>query len=829
MASAAQPLASTPLPTSSSPAATTTSSDVTAVDTSPTVLALASANAGFDALFANRIADARAAFNSGSSANGGEQSPFHLLGLGVCAFLEAALGLESGLMPEAARLLTLSEAGARRAAAEAKKSRSNAGRGGYGVIGLNGRDDGGGRFAAGLEWEILGADAVVLLGLTHALSESYMGYFQCMYALNAAHSKFTKLFKTVFPNGLPDSSTTASTTNLAVPATGNGNLGTLSASAAASTSTLASIATPTSKGSTPPPAKSSLFGRWGASAVWGKGAAPSSTASSPGPTPKYLRSSASTLSLASATTEGGVDRELIGRVDKMALERKPEGSVEEMVVAGTAFGFGLFNLVFSLLPKKVQALVGLLGFKHDRALALRALALSAGVSPDGSGAATGRDVHGVFAGLVLMTFHGVVLLMAGYQADEARTLRVYGDIVDSIAARYPTGALWLLNRAKIRRMAGDAGGAIAVLQRALAADSEARGFVQADTLLVFELAWTLLAQRRHQEAADAFVRLTELNSWYVRFISCFVSPCPTSRIYFTHSAASHSHFKCHLRTQFRTSALTPRRSHATYYFIAAGCYVSLGNRAKAQELLDAVPDLLSRKKMGGKDLPTEVLIRKKVEFYKEKQKRRGGDPARYVESIYISTADELGIFWNTFQRIDDDVAEAHIKELAALTPPVVLAVPSPFLPPVAENASSQAVPDLDTPDEHALRLLLLGILHRTLRLFAPARALLEAARTAPLKLSTWIAGVAAFELAVLALKEAQAALEPAGAQLEGVQVALSPAGKATWGRALKEADALLDGALAFAGRSDVDLASRLDSRVALLRDEIAAKRAMVGA
>ncbi|KAJ7098893.1 hypothetical protein C8R44DRAFT_988711 [Mycena epipterygia] len=26
-----------------------------------------------------------------------------------------------------------------------------------------------------------------------------MGYFQCMYALNAAHSKFTKLFRTVFP------------------------------------------------------------------------------------------------------------------------------------------------------------------------------------------------------------------------------------------------------------------------------------------------------------------------------------------------------------------------------------------------------------------------------------------------------------------------------------------------------------------------------------------------------------------------------------------------------------------------------------------------------
>ncbi|KAJ7478232.1 hypothetical protein FB451DRAFT_1032685, partial [Mycena latifolia] len=49
-------------------------------------------------------------------------------------------------------------------------------------------------------------------------------------------------------------------------------------------------------------------------------------------------------------------------------------------------------------------------------------------------------------------------------------------------------------------------------------------------------------------------------------------------------------------------------SHATYYFIAAGCYVSLGNRAKAQELLDALPELLSRTNMGGKDVPTEVRM-----------------------------------------------------------------------------------------------------------------------------------------------------------------------------------------------------------------------------
>jgi hypothetical protein len=44
-----------------------------------------------------------------------------------------------------------------------------------------------------------------------------------------------------------------------------------------------------------------------------------------------------------------------------------------------------------------------------------------------------------------------------------------------------------------------------------------------------------------------------------------------------------------------------------------GCCISIGDLEQAQKLLDDVPTLLN-KKIGGKDLPTEVLIRKKREF-----------------------------------------------------------------------------------------------------------------------------------------------------------------------------------------------------------------------
>ncbi len=52
--------------------------------------ALRSATAGFDHLFANRMDDAKVAFQDAEHPD----SPFHLMGLGVCSFLEAALGME---------------------------------------------------------------------------------------------------------------------------------------------------------------------------------------------------------------------------------------------------------------------------------------------------------------------------------------------------------------------------------------------------------------------------------------------------------------------------------------------------------------------------------------------------------------------------------------------------------------------------------------------------------------------------------------------------------------------------------------------------------------
>ncbi|KAG9313319.1 hypothetical protein JVU11DRAFT_5623 [Chiua virens] len=640
---------------------------------------LRAATKGFDLLFANDLFGAVDLFGDDSY----RDSPFHLIGLGVCAFLKAALGMEPELMDDATQCLEASQAGSKKFMKLAKSYKPSH------------------RFTPGIEWEVLHTDAVLLLGLTHALSESYKGYLQCLYEFNSAHSKFTKLFKTLYPNGLDEYATPGQTPM----SSRQGSIYNVKASVAQ-----------ISVQSRP----SGFLARWGFTSP-----------TSPPPMP--------------------------------GTKTNPSNDeIEELILSGAAFGYGLFNLVLSLLPARARVVVGFLGYQHDRQLALRALAVSAARS----------DVHAAFSGLVLMTYYGVILLMAGYQADEEHIVRQYKGIVNKVSARYPRGTLWILNKAKIQRMTKNAEGAIETLKEGLAPDRP-ETFPQADALLAFELAWTLLGFRRYEECAEVFLELMQMNTW----------------------------------------------SHATYLFIAAGCYVSIGRLDEAQSLLEKIPDSINtRRRM----MPTEGFIKKKLEFYKRKQIRLGGDPERYVEAIRISPAEEFAIFWNTHAHVDEATALAHIEELSALTPPVGMEGK------YTQSSSEDTVLDLDTPDELAIRSLILGIVHRTRGDYATARTLLNDAlkHGADVDISTWVTATAYFELAVLEMKEGERQAAERGSKSEKVESG-EQKGMTQWRQTFKIAREML----AEASRSctgEMDLSSRLDSRIMMLKEEIATKMEMVG-
>ncbi|QRV74891.1 mitochondrial outer membrane protein IML2 [Ceratobasidium sp. AG-Ba] len=270
---------------------------------------LSDATTGFKALLNDDVEGAKKALSEGNS-------PFHLLGLGVVNFLQAALGMEEGLMPDAVASLTAAEAGAKAAAKATRSAKGNVPS----------------RYPIGMEHEICQADAIVLLGLTQALSESYMGYLQCILPLRSAHGKFGKMYKQVFPHGLGSYGTPAQTPMVSRQGS-SANLTSNSAPATANGSEL-----PTPSSGTSSAASSILNGKTGNAAV-----VPIPTVKAVGGLFGRLTGKGNSSQAALSVPSTPIDKIIV-----------PDGPIEELIVAGAAFGFGLFNLVFSLLPNKVK-------------------------------------------------------------------------------------------------------------------------------------------------------------------------------------------------------------------------------------------------------------------------------------------------------------------------------------------------------------------------------------------------------------------------------------------------------------------------------------------
>jgi len=96
-----------------------------------------------------------------------------------------------------------------------------------------------------------------------------------------------------------------------------------------------------------------------------------------------------------------------------------------------------------------------------------------------------------------------------------------------------------------------------------------------------------------------FLRMTELNTWYANgkgaifFLTGAVGVMPPTTL----------SLQVRPTTGISCSALPHRTT---------GCYTHLGNHKKAQELLDACPALMEKKKLGAASyLPTEVFILRK--------------------------------------------------------------------------------------------------------------------------------------------------------------------------------------------------------------------------
>lgn len=194
------------------------------------------------------------------------------------------------------------------------------------------------------------------------------------------------------------------------------------------------------------------------------------------------------------------------------------------------------------------------------------------------------------------------------------------------------------------------------------------------------------------------------------------------------------------------------------------------------------------------------------------------------------------IVWNIHSKSSKDVALVKIRALAGLLPhPTIQSRYSPSSAADIKTASSddkistkgsisgsskQPAADavsttLAHPEELASRSLLLGILHRTVGEYETSRLLLEEVLSQRTELGTsWVVPTAMFELASLELVEVES--KPHGKVLSSEETC-------NWREALDRASTRLEqvGPLAAASSG---LATRIEGRVTMLKDEIGYKR-----
>jgi hypothetical protein len=172
--------------------------------------------------------------------------------------------------------------------------------------------------------------------------------------------------------------------------------------------------------------------------------------------------------------------------------------------------------------------------------------------------------------------------------------------------------------------------------------------------------------------------------------------------------------------------------------------------------------------------------------------------------------------------VDKSICRAHIADVVHLTPALTIKSPTTteLLASSTPKPSTSDLEDLDNPEEMAVRALLLGICHRTIEEFEPAMQFLQDARKYQTQVNTWVGGVAMFDLAVLQLKHVEWREKNQSKEAGSVDW------KEEWLKAIQRADANLDEATLLSPNT-VDLSGRLDSRISMLRDEMASKKEML--
>lgn len=350
-----------------------------------------------------------------------------------------------------------------------------------------------------------------------------------------------------------------------------------------------------------------------------------------------------------------------------------QATIDEFVHSGVNLCFGILQVVISLLPPAIGAVLSVIGFRGSREDGLRLVWR----------ATKQRNVHGCIGLLALMFYYDGPFqftdddfdipapnsmrakstnlrkqLTSDSSSSLSKTmssLNIGGELnddemdsptllhpgkilVDALLqsrALFPNSALWLLNEARMLSSRGKLREAVQLMDSIDVKNIHMR---QVKVMMVFDRANTLVHLHEYDRAAEDLLSLLEFSDW--------------SHALYTYYAGC-----CYLESYRMCTMGLKDSSKAEYY------------KEKALKYIFSAPDHLGKKTFKTKNLPLDRFMLRKVEQFKAtKAKLSLNDP---LDAIATSPVHEVAYFYNGYNRMVQEDLEIAKKMLTEYKNPAI--------------------------------------------------------------------------------------------------------------------------------------------------------------
>ncbi|KIP02601.1 hypothetical protein PHLGIDRAFT_130658 [Phlebiopsis gigantea 11061_1 CR5-6] len=251
-----------------------------------------------------------------------------------------------------------------------------------------------------------------------------------------------------------------------------------------------------------------------------------------------------------------------------AVGKKEDTSIDAHFRSGVYLGVGMSNLILSIMPSRLLALIELFGYKGDRHIGLQMLYKAGGWTKEADEPAVGSAQEGVrrtICDMALIIFH---LVFSAFTF-EGIDMSMAEKILNYNIKRYPNGVFFLFGQGRLKLCRSQPAEALAYYQRAMEVQNQYRNLHH---ISFWEMSVANLALWDISASLECWRKLHAEATW----------------------------------------------SKATYAYGTAVCLLELGTaegREEATRLMHEVPEL--RQRIAGKSIPLEKFIARKARKFTE--------------------------------------------------------------------------------------------------------------------------------------------------------------------------------------------------------------------